>query len=95
VPGNIAQGQARYSLVEIETELLVAKDLGGNAAKNAEFVLKLAAETGHIIPNVEYASHPHPSRRNPCLRDAMYRVRGHWLPNPLRAVDPSGWFRRG
>jgi four helix bundle protein len=28
VPGSIAQGEARYSLVEIETELLIAKDLG-------------------------------------------------------------------
>jgi hypothetical protein len=95
VPGNIAEGQARYSLVEIETQLLVAKDLGGNAAKDAEFVFKLAAETGHIIPSVECASRPRPSPCNPCLPDAMYRVRGHWLPNPLRAVDPSGWFRRG
>jgi hypothetical protein len=36
VPGNIAEGQARYSLVEIDTQLLVAKDLGGDA----EFVFK-------------------------------------------------------
>ena len=40
MPGNIAEGQARYSLVEIETQLLVAKDLGGNAGKGAEFVFK-------------------------------------------------------
>jgi hypothetical protein len=95
VPGNIAQGQARYSLVEIETELLIAKDLGYIAANDAEFVLKLAPETRHIIPSVECASHPRPSPCNPCLPDAMCRVRGHWLPNPLRAVDPSEWFRRG
>ena len=50
MPGNIAQGEARYSLVEIETELLIAKDLGYIAANDAEFVLKLAPETGHIIP---------------------------------------------
>jgi hypothetical protein len=40
VPGNIAEDQARYSLVEIETQLLVAKDLGGNTANDAEFVFK-------------------------------------------------------
>ena len=43
MPGNIAEDQARYSLVEIETQLLVAKDLGGNTANDAEFVFKLAA----------------------------------------------------
>ena len=63
VPSNIAEGQARYShldfqrflrqargsLVEIETQLLIAVNLGFMDAKDAKPILSRAAEVGRIL----------------------------------------------
>ena len=63
VPSNIAEGQARFSsrefhhflshargsLVEVETQLLIAKDLEYIDANQAECLFKLTAETGRLL----------------------------------------------
>ena len=63
VPSNIAEGQARFSpkefhhflshargsLVEIETQLLIAKDLKYLPPSKAEGLLSLADELGRIL----------------------------------------------
>jgi four helix bundle protein len=63
VPSNIAEGQARFSqkefrhflsqargsLVEIETQLLISEDLGYLSEKSAQPLLQGAAELGRII----------------------------------------------
>ena len=63
VPSNIAEGQARFSrkefhhflsqargsLVEIETQLLIAQNLGYLAVKSGEPLLAQASELGRIL----------------------------------------------
>jgi four helix bundle protein len=63
IPANIAEGQARYtaqefyfylgrargSLVEVETELLIARNLNYLSAEQAERLLEKAAELGKIL----------------------------------------------
>ena len=63
IPSNIAEGQARHSpkefrlflshargsLVEVETQLLIAQNLSFLSAKDAEHLLGLAAELGRIL----------------------------------------------
>ena len=63
VPSNIAEGQARFSprefhhflsqargsLVEIETQLMIARNLGYLSEEQAEGLLTQAAELGRII----------------------------------------------
>ena len=63
VPSNIAEGQARYSrrefhhflnnargsLAEVETQLMIANDLGYLAAEEAGFLLGRASELGRIL----------------------------------------------
>jgi four helix bundle protein len=63
VPSNIAEGQARFSqkefrhflsqargsLVEIETQLLISEDLGYLPEKSAQLLLQAAAELGGIL----------------------------------------------
>lgn len=63
VPSNIAEGQARYSqkefrhflrqargsLAEMETQLLISRTLGYLSAKSAEPLLGSAAELGRIL----------------------------------------------
>ena len=63
VPSNIAEGQARHSqkefrlflshargsLVEVETQLMIAQNLGYLSGKDAEHLLGLAAELGRIL----------------------------------------------
>ena len=63
VPANIAQGQSRFSggeffnllgrsrgaLVEVETEALLARDLGYLPVEKADVVLAKAAELGKIL----------------------------------------------
>ena len=62
VPSNIAEGQARFSskelahflsqargsLVEIETQLLIAQDLGYLSATKTRLLLQQAAELGRV-----------------------------------------------
>ena len=63
IPSNIAEGQARHSpkefrlflshargsLVEVETQLLIAQNLSFLSAKDSEHLLGLAAELGRIL----------------------------------------------
>ena len=63
VPSNIAEGQARYSrrefhhflnnargsLAEVETQLMIANDLGYLASEEANFLLGKASELGRIL----------------------------------------------
>jgi four helix bundle protein len=63
VPSNIAEGQARFSqkefkhflsqargsLVEIETQLLISQSLGYLPAKSTQVLLIAAAELGRIL----------------------------------------------
>lgn len=63
VPSNIAEGQARYSrrefhhflnnargsLAEVETQLMIANDLGYLSSEEAEFLLGRASELGRIL----------------------------------------------
>ena len=63
VPSNIAEGQARYSrrefhhfltqargsLVEVETQVMIARSLGYLSAKDSEVLLLNAAELGRIL----------------------------------------------
>ena len=63
VPSNIAEGQARYSkhefhhflnnargsLAEVETQLMIANDLGYLASEEANFMLGKASELGRIL----------------------------------------------
>src|SRR5690348_4077397 len=63
VPSNIAEGQARYSqrefhrflsharssLVEVETQLMIAKSLGYFPSRQAEGLLAQAAELGRVL----------------------------------------------
>ena len=63
VPSNIAEGQARHSqkefrlflshargsLVEVETQLMIAQNLAYLSSKEAEHLLGLAAELGRIL----------------------------------------------
>src|SRR5450631_1567154 len=63
IPTNIAEGQARYSandffyflgrargaLVEVETQLMIAQNLGYIAPEEAQHVLDKAAELGKIL----------------------------------------------
>ena len=63
VPSNIAEGQARYSrrefnhflnnargsLAEVETQIMLANDLGHLAAKDAETLLVQTSELGRIL----------------------------------------------
>jgi four helix bundle protein len=63
VPSNIAEGQARFSprefchflsqargsLVEIETQVLIAEDLGYLPATKTRLMLQQAAELGRIL----------------------------------------------
>ena len=63
IPSNIAEGQARYSwkefchflslsrgsLVEIETQLMIARDLGYLSEKQSHALLDEAAELGRIL----------------------------------------------
>jgi four helix bundle protein len=63
IPSNIAEGQARYShlefqhflrnargfLVEVETQLLIARNLNYVSAEIAERLLARAAELGRIL----------------------------------------------
>jgi four helix bundle protein len=63
IPTNIAEGQARYSandffyflgrargvLVEVETQLMIAQNLGYIAPEEAQQVLDKAAELGKIL----------------------------------------------
>src|SRR5579863_10746818 len=63
VPSNIAEGQARFSrkefhhflsqargsLVEIETQLMIAQNLGYLAAKSSQPLMAQAAELGRIL----------------------------------------------
>jgi four helix bundle protein len=63
VPSNIAEGQARFSkkefhhflsqargsLVEIETQLFIAEDLGYLPESEVRFLLCLASETGRLL----------------------------------------------
>jgi four helix bundle protein len=72
VPASIAEGQARYSagefhhllgrargsVVEIETELLIAQTLGYLAAEQAQPLLDKAAELGKILNGLAASVHP-------------------------------------
>ena len=63
VPSNIAEGQARYSrrefhhflnnargsLAEVETQIMLANDLGHLAAKDADILLQRTSELGRIL----------------------------------------------
>jgi four helix bundle protein len=63
VPSNIAEGQARFSskefahflsqargsLVEIETQILIAQDLGYLSATKTRLLLQQAAELGRVL----------------------------------------------
>jgi four helix bundle protein len=63
VPSNIAEGQARFSpkefshflsqapgsLVEIETQILIAQDLGYLPATKTRLLLQQAAELGRVL----------------------------------------------
>jgi four helix bundle protein len=63
VPSNIAEGQARYSrrefhhflsnargsLAEVETQIMLANDLGHLASKEADTLLLKASELGRIL----------------------------------------------
>lgn len=63
VPSNIAEGQARYSrrefhhflnnargsLAEVETQIMLAKDLGHLASKDADALLLKTSELGRIL----------------------------------------------
>jgi len=63
VPSNIAEGQARYSrsefyhflssargsLAEVETQIMLAKDLGYLEAGEAEILLHKSSELGKIV----------------------------------------------
>ena len=63
VPSNIAEGQARLStgefkqflgnargsLVEVETQILIARDLGYLESRESENLLGAAAEVGRIL----------------------------------------------
>ena len=63
VPSNIAEGQARYShldfqrflrqargsLVEVETQIMIAVNLGFMDGKDAKPILTRAAEVGRIV----------------------------------------------
>jgi len=63
VPGNIVEGQARYSrrefhhflnnargsLAEVETQVMLANDLGHLASKDADTLLLKTAELGRVL----------------------------------------------
>ncbi len=63
VPSNIAEGQARLStgefkqflgnargsLVEVETQILIARDLGHMEQQASERILSAAAEVGRVL----------------------------------------------
>lgn len=63
VPSNIAEGQARYShsefqhflrnargsLVEVETQVMISQNLGYIAAETAEELLRRTSEVGRIL----------------------------------------------
>ena len=72
VPANIAEGQARYgvgefyhflgrargSLVEIETELLIAQNLKYISSEQGERLLDKAAELGRILNGLRASVRP-------------------------------------
>jgi four helix bundle protein len=63
VPSNIAEGQARFSrrefyrfltvargsLVEVETQIIIAKDLSYLSARDADILLLQTAEIGRVL----------------------------------------------
>lgn len=76
VPSNVAEGQgrvstgefkqflghARGSLLEIETQILIAQSLGYLQTEDSERLLRLSAEVGRILHGL-IAALPNPSNR--------------------------------
>ena len=72
IPANIAEGQARYSpsefhsflgrargsLVEVETEILIARNLGYLSAEAGQQLLDKASELGRILNGLAGAVRP-------------------------------------
>ena len=72
VPSNIAQGQARYSpgefhlylgrargaLVEVETQIVIAKNLKYFSDERGEYLLNKSSEIGKILNGLAHAIRP-------------------------------------
>ena len=58
------------------------------------FLLPVPVETSGFNPSDGCGARRRPGRCNPCLPGAECPWHGHWLRIRLRAVGPSGWFRR-